>query len=195
VKTKEKASIRNKRDDVLRATLKLTAERGFTGTSTANIAEEAGVGVGTIYRYFRSKDELYTALFNELRSKFMQLLLTQYNFSLDVRTNFRNIVFVVVNYYIEHPYEFKYLERYSDAGLRIDQKFNETTLGLEPLRKMLNGSEYGLKFKKLPFFILFAMAYGPLVAIVNLVHMGKVELTDELLYEIADSIWESIVEE
>ena len=186
--------VRSKREDVLEATLKLTAEKGFVGTSTANIAEEANVGMGTIYRYFKSKDVLLTALFNELRTKFIELIVSNYNFEINPHSNFKNIVFMVVKYYIANPYEFKYLERYSDSSLRIDQKFNETTMGLEPLKRMFADQQLDLKFKPLPFFILFAMVYGPLVAIVNLVHMGKVELTDELISDIAESCWNSILD-
>jgi len=187
-------SEKTKREDVLEATLKITAEKGFVGTSTANIAEEAGVGMGTIYRYFKSKDDLFSALFNELRTKFINVLVSNYDFQLDLHSNFKNLVYVIVKYYIAHPYEFKYLERYSDSSLKIDQKFNATTMKLEPVQMMLNEEKHGVKFKNLPFFILFAMIYGPLVAIVNLVHMGKVELTDELLNQIADSCWDSVVE-
>ena len=152
-------STKNKREDILDATLKLTARKGFVGTSTANIAEEASVGMGTIYRYFKSKDQLFTALFNDLRLKFTDLLVSNYNFDNDAYSNFKNIVFVVVKYYIANPFEFKYLERYSDSSLKIDQKFNKTTLRLEPLKMVFESKAHGLKFKPLPFYILFAMVY------------------------------------
>ncbi len=42
------------------------ARRGFAGTKTSLIAVEAGVSEGLIYRYFKSKDELYTVLVREL---------------------------------------------------------------------------------------------------------------------------------
>jgi len=186
-------SKKSKKADVLNATLKLTAEKGLAATSTANIAEEAQVGMGTIYRYFKSKDELYTQLFNALQGKFMQLLISNFDFSNDLYANFKNIVFYVVKYYIENPYEFKFLERYSDSSLKIDQRFSEKTMGLDPLKNILSNNKSDVEFKPLPFFVLFAMVYGPLVAIVNLVHMGKIELTDELIYEIADSCWNSVL--
>lgn len=189
-----KDSITSKRDDVLAATLKLTAEKGFAATSTANIAEEAKVGMGTIYRYFESKDVLLSALFDELRDKFIKVIVSSYDSEQKPQDNFRNIVFVLVRYYIDHPFEFKYLERYSDPSLKIDQRFNATTIALQPLQEMWEGRGHGIKFKKLPFFVLFAMMYGPLVAIINLVHMGKVELTDQMIYDVADSCWESVIE-
>jgi AcrR family transcriptional regulator len=48
----------DKRAALLEAALELFAENGFHGAPTSLIAERAGVGVGTIYRYFKDKDEL-----------------------------------------------------------------------------------------------------------------------------------------
>jgi len=44
----------DKRETILAAALELFVERGFYGTAVPEIAERAGVGAGTIYRYFES---------------------------------------------------------------------------------------------------------------------------------------------
>jgi AcrR family transcriptional regulator len=48
-------------DELARAALELCAERGVQGTRVADVAERAGVTVGTVYRYFRDKDALIDA--------------------------------------------------------------------------------------------------------------------------------------
>jgi AcrR family transcriptional regulator len=48
-------------DELARAALELCAEQGVQATRVADVAERAGVTVGTIYRYFASKDELVDA--------------------------------------------------------------------------------------------------------------------------------------
>ena len=49
---------RDKVDRIISAALKLFAERGFHGTAVPEVAKEAGVGAGTIYRYFEHKEAL-----------------------------------------------------------------------------------------------------------------------------------------
>lgn len=50
-----------RREDILRAATRLFAERGFAGTDVQVVADELGVGKGTIYRYFPSKRDLFLA--------------------------------------------------------------------------------------------------------------------------------------
>lgn len=46
---------------VLRSAIQLFAERGFAATEVDAIAAAAGVAKGTVYHYFKSKDELFLA--------------------------------------------------------------------------------------------------------------------------------------
>ena len=50
-----------KRRDIARAAMEVFSERGFDATSMSLVAGSAGVGKGTIYEYFDSKDEMIAA--------------------------------------------------------------------------------------------------------------------------------------
>ncbi len=53
----------NKRSLIIEAAARVFANRGYNGTIIANIAREAGIGKGTIYEYFLSKEDLFFAVF------------------------------------------------------------------------------------------------------------------------------------
>jgi TetR/AcrR family transcriptional regulator, fatty acid metabolism regulator protein len=53
----------SKRDAILRAAIDVFAERGFFNAQVADVARAAGVAAGTVYLYFRSKDDLLVQLF------------------------------------------------------------------------------------------------------------------------------------
>ena len=53
----------DKREAILKAATHVFARRGFFQSQVADIAREAGIAAGTVYLYFRSKDDLLVSLF------------------------------------------------------------------------------------------------------------------------------------
>ena len=54
-----------KRDLLLRAAIDVFAARGFFNAQVADVARAAGVAAGTVYLYFRSKDDLLVSIFEQ----------------------------------------------------------------------------------------------------------------------------------
>ena len=52
-----------KREAILRAAIDVFADRGFFNAQVADVARAAGVAAGTVYLYFRSKDDLLVSIF------------------------------------------------------------------------------------------------------------------------------------
>jgi TetR/AcrR family fatty acid metabolism transcriptional regulator len=52
-----------KRDAILKAATEVFARRGFFQSQVADVARAAGIAAGTVYLYFRSKDELLVSIF------------------------------------------------------------------------------------------------------------------------------------
>lgn len=55
----------DKRDRILAAATRVFAQHGFYGAQVADVAREAGVAAGTVYLYFRSKDDLLISIFEK----------------------------------------------------------------------------------------------------------------------------------
>jgi TetR/AcrR family fatty acid metabolism transcriptional regulator len=53
----------DKRDALLRAAIDTFAARGFFNAQVADVARAAGVAAGTVYLYFRGKDDLLISIF------------------------------------------------------------------------------------------------------------------------------------
>jgi AcrR family transcriptional regulator len=61
-------------NQIKEAALKLFSEKGFYGTTITQIAEAAGLGKGTIYWYWKSKEELAFSLVEDMLSAFLELI-------------------------------------------------------------------------------------------------------------------------
>jgi TetR/AcrR family fatty acid metabolism transcriptional regulator len=63
VRTRSRAERGDKRDAILRAAIDTFAARGFFHAQVADVAKAAGVAAGTVYLYFRGKDDLLISIF------------------------------------------------------------------------------------------------------------------------------------
>lgn len=54
-----------KRQQILEAAVKVFEERGYSDATVDSVAAEAGVAKGSVYNYFSSKQDLYTAVFTK----------------------------------------------------------------------------------------------------------------------------------
>lgn len=50
-----------RRREILAAAIRFFAERGYPGTDVQHLADAIGIGKGTVYRYFNTKQELFRA--------------------------------------------------------------------------------------------------------------------------------------
>lgn len=59
-----------KSEAILRAAAKVFAQSGYFNAKVADVARAAGVADGTVYLYFKSKDDLLTSIFNWAMGEF-----------------------------------------------------------------------------------------------------------------------------
>ena len=65
---------KEKRERILEAAVKVFSKKGRSGTKISDIADAAGIGKGTIYEYFQSKDEVFAASFYHFMEKFEDVI-------------------------------------------------------------------------------------------------------------------------
>lgn len=68
------ADARPKRERILRAATKVFARKGFYATKVSEVAKAAGVADGTIYLYFKNKDDLLVSLFEDRIDRLLSTL-------------------------------------------------------------------------------------------------------------------------
>jgi AcrR family transcriptional regulator len=67
----ERADLR--REEILEASERVFARKGYHATGIADIAEELGIGHGTFYRYFKNKHDIAVHVFDRIILRFAQI--------------------------------------------------------------------------------------------------------------------------
>ena len=57
--------LEERKQDIIRAAKQMFVQQGYASTTISQIASEAEMATGTLYRYFKSKDELIWAVSHE----------------------------------------------------------------------------------------------------------------------------------
>jgi len=179
-----------KRATILRAGLCLFDEQGFHGTSMSEIAETAGVGAGTIYRYFDGKDDLVDQLYAEARAEAHQSILDMgFDEDASVRERLRTTWQAVIRNYMECPRLYRFILQYeSSAYLRRTQRAQPEDLR-SPFQEIYrDGVEQGL-FPSLPQSVYSSFFIGAVTHLVQ-EHLNEgPELDEELIDQSFEMLW------
>jgi len=185
----------DKRDEIARAALELIAEKGFHASPMAELAKRAGVGAGTIYRYFENKDVLITVLFSELEARVQPVLLKGYDASQPVRHRFLHLGQALLGYFIANPLDFRYLEQFINSPYGAEHRrakiFGEQHKE-DVYRELF---DYGIdsgEIKNLPLAVLFSLTFGPLIFAARDHICGFIELNEKLVFRTIDACWQAV---
>jgi TetR/AcrR family fatty acid metabolism transcriptional regulator len=92
-----------KRARILESAERVFASKGFFGSKVADIAADAGVADGTIYLYFRSKDDLLISVFEEQMAKVNEALQAAIRGGKDAVEKLRGLIRTWVGLVEAHP--------------------------------------------------------------------------------------------
>lgn len=185
----------DKRQEIVHAALELIAANGFHGAPMAMIAERAGVGAGTIYRYFENKDVLINTLYQELESRIRPVLQAGYAADRTIRERFLHLGSAWLRYFIDNPLDFRYLEQYHNSPYGVEFR-RDKLLGkpgkCDVYRELFADAIQQQAIKDLPLSVLFALAFGPLLAVVRDHILGFIVLEEGLINRIVEACWDGI---
>jgi AcrR family transcriptional regulator len=184
-----------KRDEIVRASLSLIAEKGFHGAPIAMIAEKAGVGAGTIYRYFENKDVLITELYRELEERISSVLMEGYDLNMPYRERFLHLGTTLVQHFIANPLDFRYLEQFHNSPYGVEVRRDKIMGRREGCNVFRDIFEEGISLrimKDLPLAVLFALAFGPIFAVTRDHILGFVALDDQLIAQTIAACWDAV---
>ncbi len=179
---------------VYKASLELIAVQGFHGTPMSQIAKKAGVGVGSIYRYFKDKDDLIHGVHAQADRKMTEALTSVYVAGSSEKEQFFALVISLTKHLIANPLEFKFLEQYYNSPYGTEKKrekfFEEVPANDDdrPFLSLLKGEA----FKDMPLPSLHALAFGPLIFGIR-DHFSGIQIMDEdLINQLAKGCWDAV---
>ena len=98
-----------KRNAILEAATRLFAERGLAAAPTSEVSNWAGVAEGTLFTYFRTKDDLINSLYREIKLELADAMMSDFPRKKNVGIRLRHVWDRYVNWGIANPKQRKVL--------------------------------------------------------------------------------------
>lgn len=182
----------DKRFLILETTLDLVTEYGFHATPISLIAQRAGIGAGTIYRYFENKEHLINELFTAIKKRVIKAMLKDYREEGTYKERFKHLWRNLIQYCIEHPKEFQFVEQYRYAPYVSNMTREETFIILGPIMQFFIESKRAKAMKDLPLYTIIALLYGPIVSLAKLHLDHNQQLTEERIDQASEACWDAV---
>ena len=185
----------DKRQEIVRAALDLFVEQGFHGAPMALIAERAGVGAGTIYRYFENREILIRGLYKEIEAEMIPFITEGYSDKAPFRARFLHLGTRLLRYFIEYPLHFRYLEQFHNSPYGVAFR-RDKLLGNEKhcnvFRELFEQGMAQQVLKDFPLPMLFALVFGPLLSVARDHILGFVRLDESMIAKTVEACWDTV---
>ncbi len=107
--SRRESNRQQRRAAILSAAQELFSERGFKGTTMQEISGRAGLSKGTVYLYFKSKDELYLSVCTMGIAGFGERLQMAGNSARGLEERIKAVYLAYIRYSLQEPAVFRVL--------------------------------------------------------------------------------------
>jgi len=181
-----------KRESVMQAALQLFAAQGYHGTPVPKIAERAGVGAGTIYRYFESKDALVNELYRRWKAEFLRALSEGYPRELSARERFGFLFRQMASFERDYSAAFAFLEFHHHAGYLDEKSRALHDQAMQFVFGFVESARAEGALNDLSAQAMVAMVFGAFTGLVRERELGNLEWGAALLEETEDALWSAV---
>lgn len=182
----------DKKDLIINAALKLFVDNGFHGTATSKIAQEAGVANGTLFQYFKTKDELVIALYIHIKDELADFITKNTKDNADIKETIKSQVLSSLYWALDNSIKFRFIQQFHSSPYigQVEQEVIQKQV--EPhLTLIQKGIKQGV-LKPLPADLIYSLMSNQVFGLYQFLTSNKlskarqketIETTFEMLWD------------
>jgi AcrR family transcriptional regulator len=105
----------DKKKAISSAAIQLFVELGFHGTTTNKIAQESGVANGTLFNYFKTKDELIVTLYNAILQEMDDFIIEKMDSNSISKESFQTLFYALFFWSLDNRIRYQYLLQFNHS--------------------------------------------------------------------------------
>jgi AcrR family transcriptional regulator len=179
----------DKREAILQATLDIIYEHGFHATPVSEIARRANVGTGSVYRYFKNKDDLLNQLYLDVKRQMFEAMHVGLAPDMPFEQLFKRIWINLFEYYTRNPRQFSFAEQYCGSPILTEATRTEGDLIFREYAGFIDKAIREGAINDVPRAVVTAALVGMTVSLVKQQLSGAIVVGDDLKHKAAHAAW------
>lgn len=181
-----------KREKILNAALELIIRRGLQHTPMSQIADKAGVGMGSVYKRFKNKEDIVNGIYVKIKTEEVALIFVNYDKRNSVYDTFYDVYGRMIDYFLQNPLKFNFISQYAFSPIIEKTTQKEAMARFYSFDEMYaRGLEQGL-FKDLASSHLTYFVFGSICSWLKCASELQLTVNPEMKAQFLQMAWDSI---
>lgn len=182
----------DKKEKILNSVFVLTGKQGLASVTISGISKTAGIAAGTLYIYFKNKEELVQLAYAAVEDKMTQAMYRDFDINVPIRQSLKQIYINMLNYRLNNYDETVFIDQYQQSGyiqINFAKQLAEYEKQNKPLYNLLEkGQQEGI-IKAVDAIILISFFDGAVRSCSTGIIQKLFPLNQQLIDNCFDMIW------
>ncbi len=185
----------DKREKILKSVYELTGRQGLASVTISGISKTAGIAAGTLYIYFKNKEEVVQSAYAAVEHKMAQRMYSGFDINAPVRQSLKQIYVNMLNYRLKNYDQSIFIDQYQQSQyiqLNFSKQLAEYEKQNKPLYDLLaKGQQEGI-IKPLEAIVLISFFDGAVRSCSTGIIQKLFPLSQKLIDDSFDMVWRGI---
>lgn len=181
-----------KEEKIYSATLRKVIKTGFSGLKMADVASEANMATGTVYIYFKNKEELINTLYFETKKEIAEILSPKDNLGATFYETFKKLWYSYFDFCLAYPEKMLFVEQFIYSGFIKEDIKSMGEAYFQDFNSFISESQKNLMLKNIDIEILKAQLTGPIHETIKITLNNKITLSKTIKEQCFEMAWQSV---
>ncbi len=182
-----------KYERIIQVSLKLFNEVGIHNTPTSKIAKEANVATGTLFHYFKTKEDIINAVYKDSKESLVITIQKDILQSDNVIEAAKKMFMASLRWSVNNPMRFRFFRTYGNSIFISKQTKEDELAKFGFLTTLIESGQKQGFFKQMPVELMFNALYGLVTQFMNFYSENPERISNENDIENAFTIiWDTL---
>jgi AcrR family transcriptional regulator len=186
----------DKKEIIINTAIQLFVELGFHGTATSKIAQQAGVANGTLFNYFKTKEELIVSLYHSILEEMDEFIIERMTSNSISKESFRSLFLGTLFWSLDNRVQYQYILQFNHSP--YFQQVAPSILNQEehPLFVLIQNGIDIILLKPMPTSFIFSLFTAQINGLYNYIIFNDLakDVQLELIQDSFEMLWKMIEE-